>query len=49
MMMGMEGCSMGWMMAGMGLAGLLLVTVLVLGIVALVGYLNPRGRGGQGE
>jgi len=38
-MMMMEGSSMGWMMAGMGLGGLLLVVLLVLGIAALIKYL----------
>jgi hypothetical protein len=35
-----EGCSMGWMMARMGLAGLLLVVLLVLGTAALIKYLR---------
>lgn len=39
-MMMMEGGHMGWMMAAMSLAGILLVVLLVLGIVALVKYLR---------
>ena len=33
---------MGWMMGGMGLASLLLIVLLVLGIAALVKYLFGR-------
>ncbi len=36
----MEGSSMGWMMGGIGLGGLLLVVLLVLGIAALIKYLR---------
>lgn len=32
----MEGCCSGWMMVGMGVAGLALLVLLVLGIAALV-------------
>lgn len=38
-MMGMTD-GMGWMVAGMGLVWLLIVTLLVLGIAALVKYLR---------
>ncbi len=36
----MDGSNTGWMMAGMGVAGLLLVILLVLAIAALVKYLR---------
>lgn len=39
-MMGMmDGC-MGWMMAGMAIAWLLIALVLILGIAALIKYLR---------
>lgn len=40
MMMGEHMDGMGWMMGGMGLAGLLVVAVLVLTIAALIKYLR---------
>ncbi len=39
-MMMMEGSSMGWMMVGMSLGGLLVIVLLVLGIAALIKYLR---------
>jgi len=36
----MEGGSMGWMMASMGLGWLLVIVLLVLGIAALIKYLR---------
>ncbi len=40
MMTMMEGGSMDWMMAGMGLGGLLLVVLLIFGIAGLIEYLR---------
>ena len=38
----MDGSAMGWMMGGMAIGWLLGITVLILGVVALIKYLRSK-------